>query len=79
MTDHADTIRAFILQGRDRVFSRGPTSDALTALDALLAERQQAIDALRDAPMPVNVDATPWDEVYADWWSKSRAALEGGE
>jgi len=42
------------------------------------AECQRLREALRDAPMPVNVDATPWDEAYADWWHKHRrAALDG--
>ena len=47
MTDHADTIRR-VLGDTDEDFVRENIGDALAALDALLAERQQAIDALRE-------------------------------
>ena len=41
MTDHADTIRRVLVPGWSNSAGR---QDAIEALDALLAERQQAID-----------------------------------
>lgn len=45
-TAHADTVRRFILGGRERVFTPGPTKDALAALDALVAEHNRYRTAL---------------------------------
>ena len=45
-TTQAETIRRFVLAGRDRVFAPGPTNDALAALDALVAEHNRYRTAL---------------------------------
>ena len=110
MTDHADTIRrslAVMHDAADRNV-RPYHADALSALDALLAEwqqaqetirmhdaqaatflaraeqaeaeRQQAIDALREAPMPIResiMDDPAWHDKYDEWWHAraSEAAL----
>ena len=70
MTDHADTIR------RLREFLSRPTiapalrDEYLGLLDALLAERQQAIDALREIATNFDIPATSSIRQFA------RAALK---